>query len=235
MKVHVITLFPAMFDGIFNFSLSGKAIENAVFELHVWNAFDYVPKGHTLDDRPYGGGSGMVIKAPPLFAAKNAILKKFSEPLWTIMTTPQAQKFNQQDARRLSKKSSFLIVCGRYEGVDQRFIDHGCDEAFSIGDYILSGGEIAAMSIIDAVVRLLPGFMGSAASQSGDTFSENLEVPFKGSQYTRPRKFGDMEVPKVLLEGNHAEIRKWRQENAKGRFDEITKNINHKGEMNDNV
>lgn len=211
MKFDILTLFPDMFSSPFQESILGKAIEKGLIQIRTINIRDFTTdKHHVVDDTPYGGGQGMVMKVEPIARAMEWI--KSQEPsAWTIYLTPQGKPFNQEIARDLSSKSHLVLLCGRYEGVDERVRELFADEEISIGDYVLTGGELAAMVIIDAVSRLLPGVLGSDRSAEEDSFFRSLlEYP----QYTRPFNFRGSEVPEVLLSGNHSAISLWRRKEA---------------------
>jgi tRNA (guanine37-N1)-methyltransferase len=208
VRIDVLTLFPEMFYGVLSSSILGKAIEKNIIEVNLFNIRDFSKDKHRrVDGYPYGGGAGMVMMAQPLYDAINSI-KKDSPSARVILTSPKGKRFNQKTARRLSSGKHLVILCGHYEGVDQRIIDSMVDEEISIGDYILTGGELPAMVIIDVVARLIPGVLGSFESLQEESFKRGLlEYP----QYTRPAEFMGMKVPAVLLSGNHKEIEKWRR------------------------
>jgi len=216
MQYNVITLFPEMFGDPLNASIVKRAQEKGLIEIAVHNLRDHCTDKHRVtDDIPYGGGVGMVMKPEPLIKAIEA-LRTAKPEARTLLMTPQGKRFNQKDAERLTAFPALTLVCGRYEGVDER-VRSFVDEELSIGDYILTGGELASMVIIDAVTRLLPGVLGDADSLKEESFNQSLlEAP----QYTRPRVFRNMEVPEVLLSGNHAEIERWRQQQALKRTEE---------------
>jgi len=216
MQFNVITLFPEMFGDPFEASILKRAQEKGLIKIALYNLRDYCTDKHRVtDDVPYGGGVGMVMKPEPLITAIEAL--KDSQPEGrTLLMTPQGKRLGQKDAQRLSGHSSLTLVCGRYEGVDER-VRSFADEEISIGDYILTGGELAAMVVIDSVSRLLPGVLGDSNALVEESFTETLlEAP----QYTRPRVFRDMEVPEILLSGNHAAIERWRQQQALKRTSE---------------
>jgi len=212
MKFNVITLFPEMFGDPFKASILMRAQEKGLIKIELHNLREFCRDKHRVtDDLPYGGGAGMVMKPEPLITAIETI--RSSQPeMRMLLMTPQGKRFEQRDAVRLARCSSLALVCGRYEGVDER-VRSFVDEEFSIGDYILTGGEFAAMVVIDAVARLIPGVLGDSASLEEESFTQPqplLEAP----HYTRPRVFKDMEVPEVLLSGNHSEIKRWRRQQA---------------------
>ncbi len=211
MHFSVLTIFPEMFDSFWNHGVVGKASESGIISTVATDIREYAEGRHKVtDDRPYGGGAGMVFKPEPL--AKAIRDAKASHPeAKTILTTPQGRVFDQQTAAGLSLEKSLVIVCGRYEGVDERISRDLIDDEISVGDYILTGGELAAMVIIDAVARLIPGTLGCGDSAERDSFSNGL---LEHAHYTRPRDFEGETVPDVLLSGNHAEIEKWRLESS---------------------
>ena len=208
MKVDVLTLFPAMFVGPLDESIISRARESGRLELAIHNLRDWTHDRHrTVDDEPYGGGPGMVLKPEPIFEAIEALTNDTTQ---VVMLTPQGESFGQTKARALSAHEHLLLLCGSYEGFDER-IRTRVHHEISIGDYVLTNGALPAMVVIDTVTRLLPGVLGDDASSAEESFSEGmLEYP----QYTRPAEFRGMKVPEVLLSGNHAEIEKWRREQA---------------------
>jgi tRNA (guanine37-N1)-methyltransferase len=199
-----------MFQGMFSQSIFKRAVDQKLVSIGVHNIRDYThDTHHTVDDAPYGGGAGMVLKPDPIFEAVEAIEREAETPI--ILLTPQGRLFCQKIAEELSRYSHLILICGHYEGVDERVIEHLVSDEISIGDYVLSGGEPAAMVVIDAVVRLLPGVLGSAESLLDDSHvSGLLEYP----QYTRPPIYRGWAVPEVLLSGNHAQIARWRREQS---------------------
>src|SRR5512136_1484234 len=211
MKFDILTLFPDMFSSPFQESILGKAIEKGLIQIRTINIRDFTTdKHHVVDDTPYGGGQGMVMKVEPIARAIEWI--KSQEPsAWTIYLTPQGKPFNQEIARDLSSRTHLALLCGRYEGVDERVRELFADEEISIGDYVLTGGELAAMVIIDAISRFLPGVLGSDRSAEEESFFNSLlEYP----QYTRPFEFKGCRVPQVLLSGNHSAVSLWRKREA---------------------
>ena len=210
LQFDVITLFPEMFGDPFKASILMRAQERDLIKIELHNLRDYCKDRHRVtDDLPYGGGVGMVMKAEPLITAIEAIRSSRPE-VRTLLMTPQGKRFEQSDAVRLVRYSFITLVCGRYEGVDERarvFVD----EEISIGDYILTGGELASMVVIDAISRLVPGVLGDANSLEDESFTQPL---LESPHYTRPRVFRGMVVPEVLLSGNHAEIERWRRQQA---------------------
>jgi tRNA (guanine37-N1)-methyltransferase len=208
MKFDILTLFPGMFEGPFSESILRLAVEKGRIEINLHNIRDYACDKHRVtDDYPYGGGAGMVMKVEPLAACIEAV-KSRRRSSRVLLTTPRGRRLDQGLARELSAEEGLIIICGRYEGVDERVRDLFVDEEVSIGDYVLSGGEPAAIVIVDAVTRLLPGVLGSDESAVDDSFSDGLlEYP----QYTRPPEFRGKGVPPVLLSGNHRDIARWRR------------------------
>jgi tRNA (guanine37-N1)-methyltransferase len=208
MNINIITLFPDMFSGVFNESMISRAIVKNLITIHIVHLRKYGLGPHlVVDDTPYGGGGGMILKPEPIAAA----LESLEDHGKVILTTPRGRLFSQEDALRLSSERTITIICGHYEGVDERVSGLFVDEELSIGDYVLTGGEIPAMVITDAVVRLIPGVLGQDTIQTGDSHYDGiLEHP----HYTRPREFRGLEVPDVLLSGNHEEIRIWREKTA---------------------
>ena len=213
----ILTLFPAMFVGPTTESILKRAQEKKLVEICVRNLRDWTHDKHrTTDDRPFGGGPGMVMKPEPIFEAVEE-LKRGSPVAWVVMLTPQGRRFDQQAARELAARKHVIMICGHYEGVDERVREALVDEEISIGDYVLTNGALAAMVVVDATARLVPGVLGHADSAKDESFSSGwLEYP----QYTRPADFRGMKVPEVLVSGHHAEIEKWRREQAKLRTKE---------------
>ena len=217
MQIDILTLFPEMFQSPFSASILQRAIDRGLVRVNIHNIRDYTHDKHrTVDDYPYGGGAGMVLKPEPIFEAVAALqaslpAKQGAGELPIILLTPQGRLFSQQVALELSKHSNLILICGHYEGIDERVREHLVTDEISIGDYVLSGGELAAMVVVEAVVRLLPGVLGSEASPVDDSHATGLlEYP----QYTRPMVYRDWSVPEVLLSGNHAQIAEWRREQA---------------------
>jgi len=213
VHIDILTLFPQMFQGPFGASILNRAIDRKLVSINIHNIRDYThDKHHTVDDYAYGGGAGMILKPEPVFEAVESIKsKQGADELPIILLTPQGRLFSQQIAQELSKYNHLILICGRYEGIDERVREHLVSDEISIGDYVLSGGELAAMVVVDAVVRLLPGVLGSEASLVDDSHVDGLlEYP----QYTRPAIYRGWSVPEVLLSGNHAQIAKWRREQA---------------------
>ena len=211
MKFTVLTIFPEMFDSFRAYGIIKRAIERKKIFTSTINIRDYATDRHQMtDDRPYGGGSGMVLKPEPLAAAIRAAKEKAPSSR-SILMTPQGHVFNQHMAQQLTAFSELILICGRYEGVDERIVHDLVDDEISIGDYILTGGELAAMVVIETVTRLIPGTLGAEASAENDSFSEGL---LEHAHYTRPRNFEGMQVPEVLVSGHHQEIERWRRESS---------------------
>jgi tRNA (guanine37-N1)-methyltransferase len=209
MKIDIITLFPEICRAPLSESIMKRARKHGIVDLHIHNLRDWTTdRHHVADDAPFGGGQGMVMKPEPIFAAVEELRKQTSK---VVLMSPAGHRFDQAMAAQLSGESHLIIICGHYEGVDHRVIERLVDLEISIGDYVLTNGAIAAIALVDAVVRLLPGVLGHEQSALDDSFSRGLlEAP----QYTRPAEFRSWKVPDVLLSGNHAEIEKWRNEQA---------------------
>ncbi|OXL82767.1 tRNA (guanosine(37)-N1)-methyltransferase TrmD [Paenibacillus sp. SSG-1] len=214
MRVDVLTLFPEMLDGVFRTSILGKAQEKGIISLHTVNFRDYSGNKHgTVDDTPYGGGGGMVLKPEPIFAAVEDLLENAGHQAKprVILMCPQGETFSQKKAEEFAKEEHLIFICGHYEGYDERIREHLITDELSIGDYVLTGGELPAAVVIDAVSRLLPGVLGNETSAVTDSFSTGLlEYP----HYTRPVEFRGWKVPDMLLSGHHANIEAWRREQA---------------------
>ena len=215
MHLGVITLFPDMVSTIAEFGVVGRARRNALVALDIENPRDHTSDVHrTVDDRPYGGGPGMVMKYAPLSGAVAAARERLPEGSPVVYLSPQGRVFDQATAKRYAGLPGLILLAGRYEGIDERFIESHVDEELSIGDFVLSGGEVAAMAVIDAVVRLLPGVLGDDESAEQDSFMEGLlDCP----HFTRPEEIEGRKVPDVLLSGDHAQIARWRLKQALGR------------------
>ena len=217
MIFHVLTIFPDFFHGPFDFGVVAKAREAGKVEIRIHNLRDWTYDRHkTVDDRPFGGGEGMLLKPQPVFEAVEAIWSERQTGRRTIMLSAQGRVFDQDQARRLSRERELLFICGRYEGVDERVALHLADDEFTIGNYVLSGGELAAAVMIDSISRLIPGVLGNEHSAIWESFSSEGHGPgmLDCPQYTRPAEFRGWAVPEVLLSGNHEEIRKWRKKVA---------------------
>lgn len=211
MRFHVLTIFPAMFDGPLSESIIARAVESELVEIHLHDIRDYATDRHrSVDDYPYGGGYGMVMKPGPIFDAVRSVKSglDLEDDTPTILLTPQGTPLTQRVVERMAANEDLILICGRYEGVDARVAENLATCEISVGDYVLSGGELAAMIVIDAVTRLIPGAVGSIESTQDDTFSTGL---LQFPQYTRPALHEGSEVPEVLLSGNHGEIERWRR------------------------
>ena len=211
MRVDILTLFPGIFSGPLDHSILSRAREAGLLTVEVHDLRDFAAGKHRVtDEPPFGGGGGMVMKPEPVFAGVEALRERFGTGK-AVLLSPQGETLTSELARRLSGEGHLILICGRYEGVDQRVADHLADLEVSIGDYVLTGGELPALVLVDAVVRFLPGVLGDPLASSRDSFEEGLlEAP----QYTRPRTFRGHRVPDVLLSGDHAAIDKWRREEA---------------------
>ncbi len=210
-KFDVVTLFPEMFDAISKHGITSRALQQNIYRLQFWNPRDFTTDNHkTVDDRPYGGGPGMVMLADPLDLAINAAKQvQAADKIdsWVIHLSPAGKALTHQKVMELSQRSGLILLASRYEGVDQRLIDAEVDEEISIGDYVLTGGELPAMALIDAIVRQLPGSLGDSDSAIEDSFVDGLlDCP----HYTRPEEYKGVKVPEILLSGNHAKIKQWR-------------------------
>ena len=216
MKIDIVTLFPEICRAPLSESIMKRAQKNGIVDLYIHNLRDWTTdKHHVADDAPFGGGQGMVMKPEPIFAAVEELRNQASnikhQTSKVVLMSPAGRRFDQEMAAQLSGESHLIIICGHYEGVDHRVIEHLVDLEISIGDYVLTNGAIAAVVLVDAVVRLMPGVLGHEQSAVDDSFSRGLlEAP----QYTRPAEFRSWKVPDVLLSGNHAEIQRWRREQA---------------------
>lgn len=212
LRVDILTLFPEMFDAVLNSSIIGRAVENDILEINCVQIRDFAFNKHRqVDDYPYGGGQGMVMQAEPIYLAYMSVCEGLSYKPKTIYLSPQGKTFRQSTAKRLSKEKHLVLICGHYEGVDQRVLDEIVDMEISIGDFVLTGGEIGAMAVVDATARMIPGVLASEASFSDEShFNGLLEYP----QYTRPAVWHEREVPEVLLSGNHKLIEEWKRFSA---------------------
>ncbi|WOV85873.1 tRNA (guanosine(37)-N1)-methyltransferase TrmD [Sporosarcina jeotgali] len=212
MNISILSLFPEMFEGVLHTSILKKAQENKAVSFSVTDFRNYSEnKHHKVDDYPYGGGAGMVLKPEPLFNAVEAVTEGAVKPPRVILMCPQGERFTQAKAEELASEENLVFICGHYEGYDERIREHLVTDELSIGDFVLTGGEIASMAIIDSVVRLLPGVLGNNASSVEDSFSTGL---LEHPHYTRPATYKGFSVPDVLLSGNHGEIDKWRMEQS---------------------
>ena len=212
----VVTLFPEMFEAISRFGVTGRAVRNGSIEVECWNPRDFTHDKHrTVDDRPYGGGPGMLMKVQPLRDAIHAAKAAAGDDeVKVIYLSPQGRRLDHNGVQELATRKKLILVAGRYEGIDERLIETEIDEEWSLGDFVLSGGELPAMTMIDAVSRMVPGVLGHQDSAVEDSFADGLlDCP----HYTRPEQFDGMQVPEVLLGGNHEEIRRWRLKQQLGR------------------
>ncbi|MGC6404927.1 tRNA (guanosine(37)-N1)-methyltransferase TrmD [Bisgaard Taxon 45] len=208
MLVGIISLFPEMFKAITEFGVTGRAVKQDLLQVRCWNPRDFTHDKHkTVDDRPYGGGPGMLMMVQPLRDAILAAKAEVGEEAKVIYLSPQGRKLDQAGVKALAQNQKLILLCGRYEGIDERLIETEVDEEWSVGDYVLTGGELPAMTLIDAVARFIPGVLGKQASAEEDSFADGLlDCP----HYTRPENLDGLTVPPVLMSGNHEEIRKWR-------------------------
>jgi tRNA (guanine37-N1)-methyltransferase len=215
MWIGVISLFPDMFRAITDFGVTGRAVKRGLLEINLWNPRDFAHDKHrTVDDRPYGGGPGMLMMVQPLRDAIQAAKQVAGDDVKVIYLSPQGKKLTQSGVSELAQYKKLILVAGRYEGIDERVIQSEIDEEWSIGDYVLSGGELPAMTLVDAVSRLVPGVLGDMASAEQDSFTDGLlDCP----HYTRPENLDGVMVPDVLLSGNHEYIRRWRLKQSLGR------------------
>jgi len=212
MTFHIVTIFPDFFVGPFQHGVIGRARSEGRMDIRVHNLRNWTYDRHqTVDDRPFGGGEGMLLKAQPLFEAVEVILPARTPKQRVVLLSAQGRLFNQKLAREMADLDDLLLICGRYEGVDERVADHLVDDEVSVGDFVLSGGELAAAMIVDSVGRLLPGVLGNEDSARNESFSEENGGLLDCPQYTRPADFRGWKVPEVLLGGNHEEIRRWRR------------------------
>jgi tRNA (guanine37-N1)-methyltransferase len=216
MRIDIITIFPKMFAPVLNESIIKRAQNKGKVGIYIHNLRDYTLDRHRkVDDRPFGGGSGMVMSAEPIFRAVEALTREHAErraqKAKVILLSPQGEKLSQKLAKRLAEYKHLILICGHYEGIDERVREHLMDKEISIGDYVLTGGELPAMVLVDTVVRLMPGVLGDKNSLNFESFAGNLlEYP----QYTRPANFKGMQVPAILLSGNHKKIEEWRKKQA---------------------
>jgi len=212
MRIDILTIFPGMFRGPFEESIVKRAVEKGLVQIFLHDIRDYASDRHrTVDDYTFGGGQGMLMKPEPLFAAVDDVQGQAPERGPVVLLTPQGRLFDQEVAVELARQERLIVVCGHYEGVDARVHEHLATDEISIGDYVLSGGELAAMVVVDAVVRQIQGVLGSPLSSADDSFAQGL---LEHPQYTRPAEFRGMSVPEVLLSGNHGEIARWRRQQS---------------------
>jgi len=231
MKISILTLFPEMITETLSHSMIGRAQENHIVTIDAINIRDYSESKHLqVDDYPYGGGAGMVMQPGPIYRAYKAVNQNSRPNARVLYMTPQGKPFSQADAKELSKEKELIFLCGHYEGVDQRVIDEIVTDEFSIGDYIVTGGELPAMVMIDSICRLIPGVLGKQESFEEESFSYSLlEYP----HYTRPPEFKGQEVPDILLSGHHANIKKWRHEQSLVRTYEKRQDLLEKANLSD--
>lgn len=215
MNIDILTLFPEMFDGVLNSSILKRAVDKNKFQYNLVNFRDYTTNKHQkVDDYPYGGGAGMVLSPQPIFDAVNALKEKKNGKPRVILMCPQGQPYNQRKAEELALEDHLIFICGHYEGYDERIREHLVTDEISIGDYVLTGGELGAMVVIDSIVRLLPDVLGNKDSAPQDSFSTGL---LEHPHYTRPASFRGMNVPDILLSGDHAKIETWRRQKSLNR------------------
>jgi tRNA (guanine37-N1)-methyltransferase len=219
MQIHILTIFPKMFDSVFAESIVAKAVKTEKLQISIYNLRDWTTDNYqSVDDHPYGGGAGMVMKIEPLYKALKDIKKNLEGPTKIIITSAKGKTYKQSKAVEYSQLNHLIIVCGHYEGIDERIIQNFADEEVSIGNYVLSGGEAAAIVITDSIARLLPEVLGNSESLKEESFNDDLSLEYP--HYTKPSVFvtdegQEFKVPEVLLNGNHKEIEKWRVENSK--------------------
>ena len=212
MKFHVLTLFPEMIEQGFHSSITGRAMEKGLLQLDAVNIRDYAVNKHMrVDDYPYGGGAGMVMQAEPVYRCYEAVKEKIGRDVHVIYLTPQGRVFNQKMAEEFAAEEDLIFLCGHYEGIDERVLEEIVTDPVSIGDYVLTGGELPSLVMMDAISRLVPGVLGNDMSAVGESFADSLlEYP----QYSRPAVWRDKEVPEVLLSGHHANVDAWRREQS---------------------
>ncbi len=223
MKISIITLFPEMFDGPFGTSIVGRAVESGGIEIDLVQLRDFAPDERgTVDEPPFGGGAGMVLQVGPLVDAVDSVAEKsqLSSKPHVILMSAQGAPLTHRRAQKLSEMDEITLVCGHYEGVDERFTELRVDEEISVGDFVMTGGEIPAMALTDAVVRLIPGVLGDDDSSKHDSFAPSSDSLLEGPVYTRPASFRGLDVPKILLSGDHAKIETWRRSQALRRTEE---------------
>lgn len=214
LKIDILTIFPNIFDSVFSYSIIERGSKKGLYkiEIHDLRKWSKDVKHKRIDDKPYGGGPGMIFMIQPIYDAINDLKTKDTR---IILLSAKGKRYNQKKAAEYSKLNHLILICGHYEGIDQRVIDNLIDDEISIGEYVLTGGEIPAMTIIDSVVRLIPGVLGNNESLNDESFSENISEELEYPQYTRPSEFKGMKVPDELLSGNHELIKKWRREQRK--------------------
>ena len=220
LHIDVLTLFPGIFDGFLTESVLKNALDSEKLRIRLYNMRDWADDKHsTMDDRPFGGGPGMLLKVDRVVPCVEHVQRQLPEPGRLIMLTPQGQTFHQRKAESLALEKRIILICGRYEGFDERIMEILKPEELSIGDYILNGGEVAAMVVIETIMRLIPGTLGDENSNRYDSFSSGNRL-LDCAQYTRPREYRGLATPEVLLNGHHAEINRWREENVRQRTSE---------------
>jgi tRNA (guanine37-N1)-methyltransferase len=228
MRLDVITLFPEILRGPLDASILGRAQRGGQAEIHLHQLRAYATdKHHTVDDKPYGGGPGMLLKCEPIFSAVEDVQAKAPKPGRVILLTPSGPKFDQAKARELAQLERIVLICGHYEGVDERVREHLVDEEISLGDFVLTNGALPALVIIDAVVRLLPNVVGNEASTLSESFSAD-RPGLEGPQYTRPEEFRGWRVPEILLSGHHGKIEQWSHEQGLRRTEQVRPDLLHK-------
>lgn len=228
MNINVLSLFPPMFEGVFQHSIMKKAQEKNAVSLNVVDIREFADNKRQVDDYPFGGGAGMVLKPEPIFNAVESLTQESTPRV--ILMCPQGERFTQQKAEELAAEKELVFICGHYEGYDERIREHLVTDEISIGDFVLTGGELAAMTVIDSIVRLLPGVLGNADSPVRDSFSTGL---LEHPQYTRPAEFRGWKVPEVLTSGNHGKVDQWREEQTLKRTLERRPDLLEKIELND--
>ena len=214
MQLSIVTLFPEMFSAVTEHGISGRAVRSGLMSLEYFNPRDFTTDKHrTVDDKPFGGGPGMLMKTEPLVAAIAAAKQAVSENAKVVYLSPQGKTLKQDSIIELAQRESMVLLCGRYQGIDNRVLENEIDEEWSLGDFVISGGELAAMTLIDAMTRFQPGALGDQGSALEDSFSNGL---LHSPEYTRPQSFNGQDVPEVLLSGDHEAIRKWRLKQSLG-------------------
>jgi tRNA (guanine37-N1)-methyltransferase len=232
MRFHIVTIFPEFFNGPFDHGVLRRAALASLLEIHVHDLRHWTYDRHrTVDDRPFGGGEGMLLKPEPIFESVDSIFPQRSEKHKVVLLSAQGRRFDQDLARQFAQLEDLLLICGRYEGVDERVASHLADEEISVGDFVLSGGELAAALIVDSVSRLLPGVLGNENSARNESFSVEQEGLLDCPQYTRPADFRGWKVPDVLLGGNHEEIRRWRRAASREKTERLRPDLIGSGQM----
>src|SRR5579875_3761651 len=235
MRFHIVTIFPEFFTGPFEHGVVGRAQSEGRLEIRIHDLRNWTYDRHrTVDDRPFGGGEGMLLKPQPLFEAVESIFTGATPNRKVVLLSAQGRQFTQALAREFSRSDELLLICGRYEGVDERVAEHLADEEISIGDFVLSGGEPAAVVIVDTVARLLPGVLGNEDSTRNESFCEENEGLLDYPQYTRPAEFRGWKVPDVLLGGNHEEIKRWRRAASREKTERLRPDLLGRREIRQN-